>query len=140
MEKIALEVRHLSQTEMREVEEGRPEGSSAIPHKRNPILSERLCGLARVVRESCKAGPSDMNGIRPILPCRGRNFCAGCGSIRKALGLRFSEGLLLALVRAGKRSASFGGRGLQESAAEKPLWEVAFHDFRVLRHLTAEGT
>ncbi|MFN3346293.1 MAG: adenylosuccinate lyase, partial [Candidatus Bipolaricaulaceae bacterium] len=50
VEKIALEVRHLSRAEVAEVEEGRPAGSSAMPHKRNPILSERLCGLARIVR------------------------------------------------------------------------------------------
>jgi len=50
VETIALEVRHLSRSEVGELAEGRPEGSSAMPHKRNPILSERLCGLARLVR------------------------------------------------------------------------------------------
>ena len=50
VETIALEVRHLSRSEVGEVAEGRPEGSSAMPHKKNPILSERLCGLARLVR------------------------------------------------------------------------------------------
>ena len=52
-EAIALEVRHGQRTEVREVEEpfGRGQkGSSAMPHKRNPILCERICGLARVVR------------------------------------------------------------------------------------------
>src|SRR5205085_11606481 len=52
-EAIALEVRHGQRTEVRELEEpfGRGQkGSSAMPHKRNPIMSERICGLARVVR------------------------------------------------------------------------------------------
>ena len=53
LEKIALEVRHLARTEVREVQEpfgAGQKGSSAMPHKRNPILSERICGLARLVR------------------------------------------------------------------------------------------
>jgi adenylosuccinate lyase len=53
LERFALEIRHLSRTEVREVEEpfgAGQKGSSAMPHKRNPILSERICGLARVVR------------------------------------------------------------------------------------------
>jgi adenylosuccinate lyase len=54
MEKVALEIRHLQRTEVREAEEFFDEkgqkGSSAMPHKRNPILSERLCGLARLLR------------------------------------------------------------------------------------------
>jgi len=53
LEKFAVEIRHLARTEVREVEEpfGRGQkGSSAMPHKRNPIVSERICGLARVVR------------------------------------------------------------------------------------------
>jgi adenylosuccinate lyase len=53
LDRFALEIRHLARTEVREVEEpfGRGQkGSSAMPHKRNPIVSERICGLARVVR------------------------------------------------------------------------------------------
>jgi adenylosuccinate lyase len=53
IERIALTIRHWQRTEVREVEEpfGRGQrGSSAMPHKRNPILSENLCGLARLVR------------------------------------------------------------------------------------------
>jgi adenylosuccinate lyase len=52
-EAIALEVRHGQRTEVREVEEpfgSGQKGSSAMPHKRNPILCERICGLARIVR------------------------------------------------------------------------------------------
>jgi adenylosuccinate lyase len=53
LEKIATEIRHLARTEIREVEEPFREGqtgSSAMPHKRNPIICERVAGLARVVR------------------------------------------------------------------------------------------
>jgi adenylosuccinate lyase len=53
IEQIATEVRLLSRTEIREVEEPRTvayQGSSAMPHKRNPTTSERLCGLARLLR------------------------------------------------------------------------------------------
>ena len=53
LERVALEIRHLQRTEVREVEEpfgGEQRGSSAMPHKRNPVSSEQICGLARVVR------------------------------------------------------------------------------------------
>jgi adenylosuccinate lyase len=59
LEKFALEVRHLARTEVREVEEpfGRGQkGSSAMPHKRNPVVAERICGLARVVRAAALVG------------------------------------------------------------------------------------
>lgn len=56
LEKIALEIRHLSRTEVGEVEEPRPEGSSSMPHKRNSITSERICGLARILRGNLQAG------------------------------------------------------------------------------------
>ena len=59
LERFATEVRNLQRTEVREVEEpfGRGQkGSSAMPHKRNPILSERICGLARVLRGYAQAG------------------------------------------------------------------------------------
>ncbi len=53
IEKVALEIRHLQRTEVREAEElfaAGQKGSSAMPHKRNPVLSENLCGLARLLR------------------------------------------------------------------------------------------
>ncbi|QLY40786.1 adenylosuccinate lyase [Hujiaoplasma nucleasis] len=53
LEKIATEIRHLSRSELREVSEAfssKQKGSSAMPHKKNPILSENICGLARVLR------------------------------------------------------------------------------------------
>jgi len=58
IEKFATEIRHLQRTEVREAEEffsAGQTGSSAMPHKRNPVLSENLCGLARVVRANCVA-------------------------------------------------------------------------------------
>jgi adenylosuccinate lyase len=59
LEKFATEIRHLARTEVQEVEEpfGRGQkGSSAMPHKRNPIVAERICGLARVVRGAAVVG------------------------------------------------------------------------------------
>ncbi|HET8925870.1 MAG TPA: adenylosuccinate lyase [Candidatus Acidoferrum sp.] len=58
LEKIALEIRHLQRTEVREAEEpfsGEQRGSSAMPHKRNPVNSEQVCGLARIVRSNMLA-------------------------------------------------------------------------------------
>jgi adenylosuccinate lyase len=59
LEKFALEIRHLARTEVAEVQEpfgSGQKGSSAMPHKRNPIVSERICGLARVVRAAATVG------------------------------------------------------------------------------------
>ena len=58
LERIAQEIRHLQRTEVREVEEpfgGEQRGSSAMPHKRNPVASEQICGLARVIRANSLA-------------------------------------------------------------------------------------
>jgi adenylosuccinate lyase len=62
-EKIALEVRHLQRTEVREASEyfaRGQKGSSAMPHKKNPISSEQICGLARIVRANAQAGFEDI--------------------------------------------------------------------------------
>ena len=59
LERFATEIRHLQRTEVREVEEpfrAGQKGSSAMPHKRNPITTERITGLARVLRGYAQAG------------------------------------------------------------------------------------
>jgi adenylosuccinate lyase len=59
LDKFALEIRHLARTEVAEVQEpfGKGQkGSSAMPHKRNPVVAERICGLARVVRGHALVG------------------------------------------------------------------------------------
>jgi len=59
LDKVATEVRHLQRTEVREAEEffsEKQKGSSAMPHKRNPVTSEQISGLARVIRGNAQAG------------------------------------------------------------------------------------
>jgi adenylosuccinate lyase len=63
IEAFALEIRHLQRTEVGEVEEpfrAGQKGSSAMPHKRNPVKCEQLCGLARVLRSNLQAGLEDV--------------------------------------------------------------------------------
>jgi adenylosuccinate lyase len=63
LEKFALNVRHWQRTEVREAQERftkGQKGSSAMPHKRNPIISERICGMARVVRANSLVGLEDI--------------------------------------------------------------------------------
>jgi adenylosuccinate lyase len=63
IERLAVEVRHLQRTEVREVEEpfaDGQKGSSAMPHKRNPVVAERLTGLARLLRGYAVAGLEDV--------------------------------------------------------------------------------
>jgi adenylosuccinate lyase len=63
LERFATEVRHLQRTEVREVEEpfrAGQKGSSAMPHKRNPIVCERICGIARLLRGYVQAGLEDV--------------------------------------------------------------------------------
>ena len=64
LERLATEIRHLQRTEVREVEEpfrsGAQKGSSAMPHKRNPITTERITGLARVLRGNASAAAENV--------------------------------------------------------------------------------
>jgi adenylosuccinate lyase len=63
LDKMATEIRHLARTEVREVQEPFAEGqkgSSAMPHKRNPVVSERISGLARVIRGSAQTALENM--------------------------------------------------------------------------------
>lgn len=64
IEQYATEIRHLQKTEVREVEEGfatGQKGSSAMPHKKNPVLCENLCGLSRIIRSNMIAAFEDIN-------------------------------------------------------------------------------
>src|ERR671933_1190769 len=133
LDKFALQVRHWQRTEVREAEERfkkGQKGSSAMPHKRNPILSERICGMARVVRGYAVAGLENValwherdishsSAERVVLPDASvalDYMLAKCASLIDTLvvypermlenlnvtrGLIFSGQLLLALTRAG---------------------------------------
>ena len=148
IEMIATEVRHLQRTEVSEVEEGfraGQKGSSAMPHKRNPITAERLSGLARILRGNLSAGLEDVSlwherdishssVERVILPdssllayyvlrkCAslidGLRVDAGkmLANLDLSLGLVFSQPVLLALVASGlTRDDAY--RIVQEDAA-----------------------
>jgi len=60
LERIAVEIRNLSRTEIGEVREGAPHGSSSMPHKQNPIVSETVSGLARILRANLQAALEDI--------------------------------------------------------------------------------
>ena len=132
-ELMAVELRHLQRTEVREVQEGfKPgqKGSSAMPHKRNPISAETISGLARVLRSNLSAGLQDValwherdishsSVERIILPDSSQLAFYVMGRMRRLLdglvvfpdrmqanldasfGLVFSQPVLLSLVQAG---------------------------------------
>ncbi|MCB2210659.1 adenylosuccinate lyase [bacterium] len=133
LESIALEVRHLQRTEVREAREGfakGQKGSSAMPHKRNPINAEKICGMARLLRANMHTAFDDIalwherdishsSVERVILPDSTialdyllnlttrlvKNLVVDEVRVQEVLDLTrgavFSEGLLLALVRSG---------------------------------------
>ena len=133
LERFALEIRHLQRTEVGEVEEPfsrGQKGSSAMPHKRNPVGCEQICGLARVVRTNAIAGLEDValwherdishsSVERVVIPDstilvdyiidRFTNIIRGLGvfprrmkeNLERTRGLIFSQRVLLALVKKG---------------------------------------
>jgi adenylosuccinate lyase len=134
MEQFALEVRHLARSEIAEAQEPfapGQKGSSAMPHKRNPILSERLCGLARVLRGYLQSGLEDValwherdishsSVERVVLPDalqltvymlrKATGLADGLVLLperamenltQRSLGLVFSQSVLLALIESG---------------------------------------
>ena len=133
MEMIAVELRHLQRTEVGEVQEGfkpNQKGSSAMPHKRNPISAETITGLSRVLRGNLQAGMQDValwherdishsSVERIILPDsslmayyvmrRMQRLLAGLqvfpdrmhSNLDASFGLVFSQPVLLALVQGG---------------------------------------
>jgi adenylosuccinate lyase len=148
IEMFATEIRHLQRTEVGEVAEpfrGGQKGSSAMPHKRNPVTCERLAGLARVLRGNLGAGLEDValwherdishsSVERVVLPdssllahyvlVRMRGVIEGMTvhpermieNLDRSLGLVFSQPVLLALVEAGlTRDAAY--RVVQRDAA-----------------------
>ncbi len=151
VEMIGTEIRHLARTEVGEVEEAfgsGQKGSSAMPHKRNPILSERLSGLARVLRGYLGAGLEDValwherdishsSVERVVLPdaCllayyvlrRGAGLVQNlvvhaermrANVVEGSFGLVFSQPVLLALVESGIDAR----RRLPDRPARHPAW------------------
>jgi adenylosuccinate lyase len=120
VELFATEVRHLARSEVGEAEEpfgAGQKGSSAMPHKRNPILAERLCGLARVLRGYLSAGLEDValwherdishsSVERVVLPDAS---LLACYVLRRATGL--ASGLVVHAERA-RRNLTEGTHGL----------------------------
>ena len=160
LERFATEIRHLQRTEVREAEEPFAEGqkgSSAMPHKRNPVSCEQVCGLARVVRANAQAGfenvalwherdISHSSVERVILPdstiladyllVRTAEILEGLRvfpermrrNLEATRGVIFSQQVLLALARAGvAREAAY--RIVQRHAMR--AWEEG-EDFRAL--------
>ena len=163
IESFATEIRHLQRTEVGEVEEsfrsGTQKGSSAMPHKRNPVKSEQLSGLARVLRGNLHAGLEDValwherdishsSVERIILPDSAQLAYYVMVQFRRIIdglvvkpermlenldashGLVFSQAVLLALVKAG-RSRDDAYRIVQRNA------EVSWGERRPFRDVLA---
>jgi adenylosuccinate lyase len=158
LDAFATEIRHLARTEVREVQEPFAEGqkgSSAMPHKRNPVASERISGLARVVRANAQAALENValwherdishsSAERVILPdsCGLLDFMTNeftkvveglrvypermRANLEADGGLAFSQSVLLALVNAGL-SRDHAYRIVQKAAAD--AWDGTA-DFR----------
>ena len=168
MELIAVELRHLQRTEVSEVQEGfkvGQKGSSAMPHKRNPISAETISGLSRVLRGNLQAGMQDValwherdishsSVERVVLPDssllafyvlrRMKRLLDGLqvfpqrmiANLESSYGLVFSQPVLLGLVQAGlSRDEAY--RIVQDNAAR--AWEQRT-SFRSLLELDARVT
>jgi len=160
LERFAVEIRHLARSEVREVQEpfaSGQKGSSAMPHKRNPIVAERICGLARVVRAGALVGLENVplwherdishsSAERVVIPDsflaldymldRFTWLVAGLvvlpermrANLEASRGLYFSQAVLLALVESGlARDDAY--RLVQEHAMR--AWDEEL-DFRAL--------
>ncbi len=152
LEKMALEIRHLHRTEVREVQEhfgAKQTGSSSMPHKRNPITCERICGLARVLRGNVVVGLENValwherdishsSAERVILPdgailldyllAKTTSVIQGMlvfpenmmANLERMRGLVYSQNLLLDLIRAGlTRDAAY--KAVQRAGAR--VWD-----------------
>jgi adenylosuccinate lyase len=159
LERFAVEIRHLARTEVAEVAEpfGKGQkGSSAMPHTRNPVVSERLCGLARVVRANAIVGLENVplwherdishsSAERVVIPDsflaldymldRFAWLVSGLEirpermlrNLEAGHGLFFSQRLLLALVESGlERDAAY--RLVQQHALRAQEEELDFRD------------
>ena len=160
VESFALEVRHLQRTEVREAAEpfrtGAQKGSSAMPHKRNPVRCEQLCGLARVLRANLQAGLENValwherdishSSVERVVLAdsvilayyvlvRFREIVDGLvvhpdrmlANLHSSHGLVFSQAVLLALVEAGwARDDAY--RAVQQAASRAWEEEVSFLD------------
>ena len=160
LERFATEIRHLARTEVREVQEpfaSGQKGSSAMPHKRNPIVAERICGLARIVRAAAQVGLENVplwherdishsSAERVVVPDaflaldymldRFAWLVEGLvvlpermrANLEATRGLHFSQAVLLALVESGlPRDDAY--RLVQEHASR--AWDEGL-DFRAL--------
>ncbi len=156
LERIATEIRNLSRAEIDEVREGRPHGSSSMPHKQNPSNSETIAGLARIVRANALAGVENMavwheqdltrsSVERVVIPDSFQalhTMLAKATSVLEHLrvnadrmrenvdltrGAVFSQGVLLALVDAGMPRTEAHER-LSAAARESERTGQSLHD------------
>ncbi|NBQ64556.1 MAG: adenylosuccinate lyase, partial [Verrucomicrobia bacterium] len=138
-ERWATEFRHLQRTEVGEIEESfakGQKGSSAMPHKRNPINAERICGLARIVRGHALAALENVAlwHERDISHSSAERVLM-LANLRSSRGLWASQGALLALTRAGlERRKAY--EAVQRHAMD--AWQRGGADFPTRLQLDAE--
>jgi len=162
LEKIATEIRNLHRTEIGEVREGRPHGSSSMPHKQNPSTSETIAGLARLVRTNALAALENTRSSveRVILPdsflalhymlVKTREVLEHLHvdaermrhNLERTRGAIFSQAVLLKLIDKGmsRKEAHelLREKALQSERTGKPLKALLLEDERVRRFLSKE--